>query len=227
MKMKKSLRFITLVAAVFLPSISWAEWTYGLEGGSILRDGNSATRIRAHASLNESPVSHYLYADWILSGDSSYELGYRPRYWFTKDVYGFGEGRLRIEDALSIDRDTLVLGGIGLSLLANEKQQVVLEAGIGYQAIAYAEQTGLDEVNSSVGVLRGRASQVLSDLFKLELDADVFTTDAFLESRLEAGVSMRVQRGAIKLSYRVRRIDLDGLEAISETDTAVGFTLGF
>jgi len=225
--MNTALRLVLLISVMLFTSPVWSDWTFGVEGGSIIRDGDSATRIRFRASLDERPLSQLLYADWVLSGSESYELGYKPTYWFSDDIYAFGEGRLRIEDALSIDRDTLALAGIGLKLLTTRTQQVSFEAGLGYQVIDYASQTGLDEASSGVGVLRGRGSQVLSDLFKLELDADLFATDTFLESRLEAGISMRLQRGAVKLSYRVRRLDLDDQEAISDSDTAVGFTVGF
>ena len=225
--MNKSVRLALLICATVLPATTWAEWTGGIEGGSVIRDGDSATRIRVRASLDERPLSHYLYAEWVRSDTSSYEFGYKPRYWFTSKVYGFGEGRLRIEDALSIDRDTLLLGGAGIQLVATKARQVSFEAGVGYQLIDYAEDTGLDEVGEGVGTLRGYASQTLSHLFKLELDADVFSSQSYLQSQLEAGVSMRLQQGAIKVSHRIRRVDIDGLDTINDSDTAVAFTVGF
>lgn len=225
--MFKSIRLALLTCAIVLPSATWAEWTGGVEGGSIIRDGDSATRIRIRASLDELPLSHYLYAEWVRSDTSSYEIGYKPRYWFTNKVYGFGEGRLRIEDALSIDRDSLLLGGIGIQLVTTSTRQVSLETGVGYQLIDYASETGLDEVGEGVGTLRGSASQILSDLFKLELDADIFKSQSSLESRVEAGVLMRLGQGAVKLSHRIRRVDFDGIAAIDDSDTAVAFTLGF
>ena len=225
--MIKSVRLALLICAMVLPAATWAQWTGGIEGGSVIRDGDSATRIRVRASLDERPLSHYLYAEWVRSDASSYEFGYKPRYWFTNKMYGFGEGRLRIEDALSIDRETLVLGGVGIQLVATKVRQVSFEAGVGYQLIDYAAETGLDESGESVGTLRGYASQILSDLFRLELDADVFQSQSYLESQLEAGVSMRLQQGAVKLSHRIRRVDIDGLDAIDDSDTAIAFTLGF
>lgn len=225
--MFKSIRLALLICAIVLPSATMAEWTGGVEGGSVIRDGDSATRIRIRASLDELPLSHYLYAEWVRSDTSSYEIGYKPRYWFTNRVYGFGEGRLRIEDALSIDRDTLLLGGIGIQLVTTNTRQVSLETGVGYQFIDYASETGLDEVGEGVGTLRGSASQILSDLFKLELDADIFKSQSLLESRVEAGVLMRLGQGAVKLSHRIRRVNFDGIDAIDDSDTAVAFTLGF
>jgi len=157
--MNKALQLALLIGATLSPAAAFSDWTYGLEGGSVISDGNSATRIRFRASLDETPLSQYLYVDWVLSGSDSYELGYKPRYRFTDDVYAFGEARLRIEDALSIDRDTLAIAGIGLQVLSSRTQQVVFEAGLGYQRIDYAAQTGLEETGSGVAVLRGRGTR--------------------------------------------------------------------
>jgi len=218
---------ILVICATILPTTTWADWSGGLEGGSIIRDGESATRLRLRASLDERPLSHYVYAEWVRSDTSSYEIGYKPRYWFSNTVYGFGEGRIRIEDALSIDSDSLVLGGVGVQLITTEVQRLTFEAGVGYQQIDYTEESGIEELGEGVATLRGYASQVLSDLFKLELNADVFANPSSFESLLEAGVSLRLAQGAIKISHRIRRIDVDGFDAIDDTDTAVAFTVGF
>jgi putative salt-induced outer membrane protein YdiY len=225
--MIKSSTFALLVCTLVLPVANGADWTGGIEGGSVIQDGDTATRLRIKASLDERPLSHYVYAEWVRSDTSSYELGYKPRYWFNDNVYGFGEGRVRLDDAVSIDRDTLLIGGLGIQLIATEARQVSLEAGVGYQLIDYAEVTGLDEIGSGVGVVRGNASQILSDLFRLELNGNIFTSDAYFESNLEAGVSMRLAQGAIKVSHRIRRIDSDGLAEFNDSDTAVAFTVGF
>ena len=225
--MIKSSGLVLLLCTLLLPVANGEEWTGGVEGGSVIRDGDSATRLRLVASLDERPLSHYVYAEWVRSDTSSYELGYKPRYWFSDNVYSFGEGRLRLDDAVSIDRDTLILGGLGIQLVATAARQVSLEAGLGYQLIDYAEETGLDEVGSGVGVVRGYASQILSDLFRVELNANVFTSDSYFESNLEAGVSMRLAQGAIKVSHRIRRIDSDGLAELDDSDTVVAFTVGF
>ena len=218
---------VLLLCALTLPAANAAEWTGGVEGGSVIQNGDSATSLRLVASLDERPLSHYVYAEWVRSNDNSYELGYKPRYWFNDTVYGFGEGRLRLDDTVSIDRNTSIIGGLGIQLVATAARQVTLEAGVGYQLIEYAEVTGLDELGSGVGLVRGSASQILSDLFRVELNADIFTSDSYLESNLEAGVSMRLAQGAIKISRRIRRIDNDGLAEIDDSDTTVAFTVGF
>ena len=209
------------------PVSVFAEWTGGIEGGSVVRDGDNATRLRGHLSLNERPLSHYLYAEWYRSDENSIELGYKPRYWLSDKLYTFGDGRLRLEKALGIDRDTLLIGGVGVQLIATARQQLWLEAGIGYRMIDFTSETGLEDADEQVGTVRGGASQVLSDLFKLQLDGDVFSSPTYTQSQLEAGISMRIPQGAIKLSHRLRRVDIDGLDAVDDSDTAVSFTVGF
>lgn len=218
------------IAALFFsvaPASAQAQWTGGLEGGTVVRDGDSATRLRGHLSLNERPLSHYLYAEWYRSDNNSYEIGYEPRYWFTDKLYTFGDGRVRLEKALGIDRDTLLIGGLGVQLIATDSQQLWVEAGLGYRMIDFTPQTGLEDADEQVGTVRGGASQVVADLFKLQLDADVFSSPSYTQSQLEAGVSMRLAQGAVKLSHRIRRVDIDGIDAVNDSDTAVSFTVGF
>ncbi|NND89928.1 MAG: DUF481 domain-containing protein [Granulosicoccus sp.] len=204
-----------------------AAWTGGVEGGSVVRDGETATRIRIRASLDERPLSHYLYAEWYRTDSNSIELGYRPRYWFASQLYTFGEGRVRFETSPGIERETLLLGGLGLQLVASDTQQAWLEAGAGYRLISFTDDTGLEDRDEEVGILRAGGSQILSETFRLELDADLFTSTSLLQSQLEIGVSMRVPQGAIKLSYQIRRIDIDGLDTVDDSSTAVAFTVGF
>ncbi len=192
-----------------------------------MRDGESSTRIRARASLNSRPVSHDLYAEWYRSDTDSVELGYKPRYWLSEKLYTFGEGRLRFEEDLGIDRETQLLGGLGLQPLATREQQLVLEVGAGYRLTTFTEETLLEDAEEGVGVVRAAGSQILSDLFKLDLLADVFASARYVQSQAELGVSVRVPQGAIRLSYRVRRIDIDDLDAVDDSDTAVSYTIGF
>lgn len=219
--------FSVALACSAAPACVFAEWTGGIEGGSVVRDGDNATRLRGHLSLNERPLSHYLYAEWYRSEDDSIELGYKPRYWLNDKLYTFGDGRLRFEKAVGIDRDTLLIGGVGVQLIATEKRQLWLEAGVGYRMIDFTPETGLEDKDEQVGTVRGGASQVLSDLFRLQLDGDVFSSPGYTQSQVEAGISMRIPQGAVKLSHRLRRIDIDGLEAVNDSDTGISFTVGF
>ena len=220
---------VLTVALVWLaaPACVLAEWTGGVEGGSVVRDGDNATRLRGHLSLNERPLSHYLYAEWYRSGNDSIELGYKPRYWLSEKLYTFGDARLRLEKDLGIDRDTVLIGGVGVQPISSAKQQLWLEAGIGYRMIDFTSETGLEDADEQVGTVRGGFSQVLSDLFKLQLDADVFSSPSYTQSQLEAGISMRISQGAVKLSHRLRRVDIDKLDSVDDSETAVSFTVGF
>lgn len=219
-----------LLIALACSAASWSvlaeEWTGGIEGGSVVRDGDNATRLRGHLSLNERPLSHYLYAEWYRSDTDSVELGYKPRYWLNDKLYTFADARLRQEKELGIDRDTLLIGGLGMQLIATAKQQLWVEAGVGYRLLDFTSETGLDDTDEEVGTLRGGASQVLSDLFRLQLNADVFSGPSYTQSQLEAGVSMRISQGAITLSHRLRRVDIDGIDAVDDSETALSFTIG-
>lgn len=218
-----------LVLALSLVSngVTAAEWTGGLEGGTVMRDGESIARIRAHASLASRPLSHDLHVEWYRDDSNSVELGYKPRYWLSERLYTFGEGRIRFEKDLGIDRESQLLGGLGMQLLATREQQLLLEAGAGYRLTTFTEETLLEDSKEGVGVLRASGSQILSDLFKLDLLADVFASSSYVQSQMELGVSLRVPQGAIRLSHRIRRVDIDGLDAVDDSDTAVGFTIGF
>lgn len=218
---------IIALACLVAPTAVQAEWTGGFEGGSVVREGNNATRLRGHLSLDERPLSHYLYAEWYRSDTNSFELGYKPRYWLTDKLYTFGDGRMRLDKELGIDRDTLLIGGLGRQLIATERQQLWVEAGLGYRMIDFTAETGLEGTSEQVGTVRGGASQVLSDLFKLQLDADVFSSPSYTQSQLEAGVSMRIPQGAVRLSHRLRRVDIDGLDTVNDSQSAVSFTVGF
>lgn len=225
--MIKLLTLVLFLCALALPVANGADWTGGIEGGSVIQNDETATRLRLKASLDERPLSHYVYAEWVGTDTSSYELGYKPRYWFNNNVYGFGEGRLQLNDTEIIDRDSSIIGGLGILFIATEARQLSFETGVGYQSIDYAEVTGLDDDGSGVGVVRGYASQILSDLFRLELSGNTFASESYLEFNLEAGLSMRLAQGAVKISRRIRRIDSDGIAEFNDSETAVAFTVGF
>ena len=225
--MRKLLRIVVMTSALLMPMLLQAEWSGGIEGGTVIRDGSTASRLRLHASLNERPLSHYVYADWIRSGSNSYEIGYRPRYWFSDQWYTFGDASLRIDDQLQIDNEILLVSGLGYELINTAQRQAWLEAGLGFRSTDYTPESGIEESEEGLGLIRGRASQVLSDLLRLEVDGNFTASNSYLESELEIGVSLRLAQGAIKISQRIRRIEFDEFDTINETDTSVGFTVGF
>lgn len=218
-----------LCLCLMTPTLGLAEadWQIGLEGGTVIRDGESLSRVRARASLNERPLSHYLYAEWYPDADNALEFGYRPDYWLTPQLYTFAEARLRLEEEIGIDRETRLLAGAGWQLLASRDTRVRIEAGAGVQQSVFVEQTGLDDESTGLGVLRSSGDHLTGDLFRLDYLASVFAASGNVQSELEVGASVRMPRGALRLSYRVRRVDVDGLPTVDDSDTALSFTVGF
>lgn len=218
---------LTLTLCLLCGSSAAAGWTGGLEGGTVMRDGESFTRVRAHASLNERPLNHHVYAEWYRGDASNIELGYKPRYWLNDRVYAFGEGKMRFAEDIGIDRETQLFAGPGLQLRATAQQQLYVEAGVGYRHTAYSDELRLDDSSEQLGVVRAGGSQILSDLFKLDFFTDVFASPSYVQTQFEVGASVRVPQGAIRVSYRVRRVDIDELSTVDESDTALEFTIGF
>ncbi len=208
-----------------------AQWTGGIEGGTVLRDDGSATRLRLRAENQSRPLSHFVYVDWIRpdSGSNAFELGYRPRYWFSTQFYGFGEASIRTDRPILIDQQLLLIGGLGFSAISTPEQSLFFEAGVGTrdtETVATATNPQQD-LNETLTLLRGGYRQILSDLLQLELDLDVFDGDSLRQTLLEAGISVRIPGGAVKFSYRARRIEPDGGETVDDDDTFVSFTYGF
>ncbi len=221
----------------FLPLHALAEWDGGIEGGTVLQDGGSATRLRLKLTNSSRPLSHFIYADWTRSdaSSSSYEVGYQPRYWFGRSTYVFGDASVRQARPLNIDLETLVFGGIGIQLAASDETGFFAEAGIGQRSTEFTDTfqstftnaAGSDTTEETLTIARAGFYQVLADLVKFELDANVNSGDTVTQSTAEAGIAVRAIGGSIKVSYRLRRIDVEGLDTVEDTDTAVSFSYGF
>ncbi len=206
---------------------AYAEWTGGIEGGTVLSgDSENASRLRLKLSNDSRPLSHYIYADWIRSGnsDDSYELGYKPRYWVGEDLYVFGEARGRRESASSIDQSLSGLLGVGAQLIQTEEQSLFAELGAGYQTTEFSDDL---EQSGSIGVARAGYRHVLADLILLELDADLDMAEELTTSILESGISLRVPGGSVKFSYRSTRYEVGDEDAVTQSDSFVSFSYGF
>jgi len=203
-----------------------AQWSGGLEGGTVFRDDGSATRLRLKLQNPVKPFSHYIYADWLRTedGENSYEAGYMPRYWLTEQLYGFGEASLRVDKPLSIDTQQLFIVGAGYQLVATETQSIWIEAGAGSRQTEFLNGSDTDD---TLGLLRAGFRQTLSDLLRIELDFDHVDGESLTESTAEAGVAVRIPGGAMKLSYRTRRLEPDGGEVIEDDDSFISFSYGF
>ena len=205
---------------------SYAAWSGGLEGGTVFRDGGNATRLRLKLQNPVRPWSHYLYVDWIRGGGggNSYEAGYLPRYWFDNNFYTFGEASVRVDDPLSIDRQRQFVAGLGYQWRPLKNQFISVEAGAAHQRTEFRNAADVDD---TLGLLRADFSQVLSNLLRLELDLDYTDGEALRQATAEASIAIRVPSGAIKFSYRTRRISPDNADTIEDSDSFVSFRYGF
>ena len=217
------------------PQTAEAQWNGGIEGGTVFRDGGTATRLRLKADKNARPLSHFIYADWIRAdgGENIYEVGYRPRYWFTNKFYSFGEGSIRVDRPLLIDNQTLVLGGIGYRLFSSPDKSLFIETGLGARRTEFLDSTDLgvdlsgSDTDDTLSLLRAGYVQILSDLLRFEFDLDFFDGESLRQTVAEAGISARIPGGAIKYSYRIRRVDPDDGNSVEDDDSFVSFTYGF
>lgn len=214
------------IAVLTAPTPLLAQWTGGIEGGTVFRDGGNATRLRLKVLNPARPFSHYLYADWIRggSGENSYEAGYLPRYWFDNNRYVFGEATVLVDNPLSIDSQRQFALGAGYQLTPLKNQRLWVEAGFGLQQTEFLNETESDD---SFGLVRAGFHQTLSNLFRLELDFDHVDGDELSQTTAEASIAFRIPSGSIKYSYRTRRISPDNAETIEDSDSFVSFSYGF
>ena len=70
---------LAALAACLAPSNAVAEWTGGIQGGAVIRDGEQSNRLRLSVTNETRPLSHNIYADYIFGGDQedAFEVGYR------------------------------------------------------------------------------------------------------------------------------------------------------
>lgn len=202
-----------------------AQWTGGLEGGTVFRDGGNATRLRVKLENRVRPLSHYLYADWIRGGgDNSYQAGYLPRYWFDDNRYLFGEASTLVDRALSIDQQHQFTIGAGYLFKPNRNSALRFEAGLGHQQTEFVGET---EADDTFTILRAAFNQSLAKLVRFELDVDAVSGEALSRVTAEASIAVRIPSGAVKFSYRARRVNPDGAESIEDEDSFVSFSYGF
>ena len=221
--------FAALVAA--LSTAAGAEWSGGVEGGTVVSGGESATRIRGRLDEDSRPLTHALYADWLnYGGGSGYRVGYVPRYWFDEKLYLFGEAEGRVDRPLRIERGALLLGGVGYRLHDSADAGIGVELGAGGRSTEFealpGETEGAEE-SEGLAVARLSAFREVAERVRLELDLDALQGSTLGELRAEGGLAYRIAGGAVRLGVRYRRLDVDGGEAIDDTETSVGFTYGF
>jgi len=231
--MKHNPNGVLLAAALAIPTIAvsinaHADWSGDIEGGTVVQGDTKGSRIRFKMSNSERPLNQQIYADWIRgdSGGNSYKVGYEPQYWFSDQIYVFGDASLLTSKPREIDQQRNVFAGVGLQLLKSATTDLFAEVGAGQTSTKFDSPLIEDqEVDSTIA--RVGASQVLTDFFKLELDGDYSTSDLVDRTTAEAGISFKVSGGAIKYTYRAINEKRDNLPSVDTTDSFVSFNYGF
>ncbi len=214
---------LSLTAALLAPSSAVADWDGGIQGGAVIRNGVQSNRLRLSLTNDVRPLSHYLYADWIInSGDDSYEAGYRPRYWFTDVFYSFGELTFRTDKAIGVDRETTESLGLGYQLLNTQTQSAFVEVAAGARQLTFSD-TNLEDLSQPFGRARASYAQRLGEILRLGLDASTTVSDEITESNAEIGLTLNLNTFAVTLGYRVIQQRINGQPAISDDTTTLSF----
>lgn len=206
-----------------------ASWIGGIEGGSVVLDSGTATRLRFVLRNDNRPLNQYVYAEWVNGGSdgNSYSIGYDPRYWLDDIFYVFGESSVGVDDRLNIDRDIQIVAGVGGQFLASNEQGFFAQIGVGGRSLEFDFDD--DAVTQALGLVRVGYYRQFSDIFKFDIDASgSSSSEDVTEANIDTGMSMRLGAGAVRVGYRSRYIKADG-EASSQTDDDVGisFVYGF
>lgn len=236
--MKSSLRItdhpkLAGVLALFLGLLSpWsvslcvADWSGDVEGGTVVSSSGNQTRLRLTLSNDVRPFTHQIYAEWLRGAENAdgYQLGYNPRFWFRDNYYLFGEGRLRVDELFDIDRELLVLAGVGGQFLSSETQSLYAELGVGSQMVEFESD---EETTRGLGIARLGFFKSLADAFKVDLELSGTVGDDISELKSEIGLSLRIPSGAIRYAYRTRSFKVGDNETLTDDDSFISFTYGF
>jgi len=217
--------FITIVAMTFLSSAN-AEWSGGLEGGTVLRGDETATKLRFNLFNNQRPLTHHLYVDWIRSSENndSYKAAYIPRYWFSEKLYAFSEVHYRVDKPFEIEQQTQGIIGGGYRFIATEITALWAEIGAGARATEFSNRPERDD-NFVLG--RGSYRQIIATLFKFEFDVEAIQSDGFKEDAADAAISVKLGGGALKYGYRRSNFKQDNKPTLTESDSYVSFSYSF
>ncbi len=222
---------ITLLSMALPLSVS-ADWTGGVEGGTVLDGDNPTTSLEFILKNLDRPFSHEFNAQWLSDseGFDTYELSYEPKYWFSDMTYAFGEGAIKTFGSASLDNyQRLVGGGLGIELINTETQNLFAEVGAFQVTSIVAATEFAPEFNESV-VSSGFAvggTQLISDLIKLEVDAEFLSSDNLDVSTAEAGISVRIPNGALKYSFNYISSTLGEQEPVENSTSSISVKYDF
>lgn len=211
------------VAVCIAPSQALADWNGGIQGGAVIRDGEQSNRLRLSLTNESRPLSHNIYADYFFGGgEDAFELGYRPRYWFTEQLYALAELNYRVDDQIGIDRETSETLGVGYQLARSENKSAYVEVSAGARQVTFANPL-LDDLSQPFGRARLGYSQSLNDLAQIQFAASSTLSDEFTETSAEVGVTFHVSTFALTLGYRVINQSVDGQDSITDDTTTFSF----
>ena len=209
-----------------------ADWRVGAEGGTVVRDGGNATRLGVSLVEETRPLTHALRADWLrYGGGNGFHASYVPRWWFDRALYAFGQLEARTDPPLGIDSGVLGIAGVGYRVIDTPTRALGVEAGAGarrteFEADIAGDADGFTDSEGLV-LLRGDFRQRIVDGLRLTVDAEALRGETLGELRAELALAYRVAGGAVRLGYRIRRLDRDGLPTLEDDAPSISFTVGF
>jgi putative salt-induced outer membrane protein YdiY len=224
--MMRGLRYLVLLLVGTLASNASANWSGGLEAGTQLGSDESPA-LRVYLQNRDTPLSHYLYLDWIFeSGSSRYRLGYNPEYTISQSVFSFGEFSIEQDDPGEIAREIDARAGIGNQIFRTKSSRLTLRTGIGGTRLKFADNS---EQTDGYFFAGGIFTTRLIGLLKLNAVLESRVADSQTISSGEASISFRIgPNTSLKYAYTVDRFDFDeGREDQVNEDSSFAITYGF
>lgn len=218
---------LVLTSAFVAAGNSFAQWDGGIEAGARL-GGDDGPALRFFARNQSTPLSHYLFLDWIRdSGGSNYRVGYNPTYKISESVYSFGRFSIEDDDPSAIDRELDAQIGLGNNLFRRGNTRVIAEAGVGARQLTFDDNS--DSSEDGFVFLGGRITS--SSLPVVRFDASINAQAGSDQTTLdgEAGISVPITGGVfLRYAYTVTRFDIDGVDDnIITEDSFVTLTYDF
>jgi len=214
---------LILVAALLTPSAAYAEWTGGITGGAVIRNGDRSNRIRLTAQNPSRPFTQLVYLDYIINdGEDSFELGYRPRYFITDSFYGLLELSARTDDPIGINRETTEALGIGYQFLQTQTSSAYVEIAAGARQISFTN-TLIEDTNEPFTRLRANYSQLISDVGRFNFDLSGRASEVATESSAEVSFTLNLANFSVTLGYRVINQNISGQPSFTDDTTTFSF----
>ena len=217
-----------LSVSMLLVKPAKANWTGGIEGGTVVQDAGKATRLRLVARNDRRPLSHYVFAEWLRSAndENSFSAGYNPRYWFNPKYYVFGESEIGRDPIFNIDRKLTLIAGLGSQIINSQNQGLYVEVGAGGRSIEF-EDAG--EANTeALGVARTGYFRTIAETVKLDASVSgIRSSDDISQLTSEVGVALRISGGSVRVAYRNRYFKVDDFDSITDDDVYISYGYSF